>query len=104
MKNLLKSFVCGEEGFILSTEGLLVGTIAIIGLIAGLAAARNAILLELDDFAAAVGELNQSYVYNGVSDTGGTTQNTTAGGEFEDTAETSDAQSIIVTIAGAGEP
>jgi hypothetical protein len=103
MKNLLKSFVCGEEGFLLSTEGVLVGTIAIIGMIVGLASVRNAIILELDDFAAAVGALNQDYVYTGTSDPSAAT-NTTAGGTFDDTVESTDAESInVTTITGVGE-
>ncbi|MFM7057694.1 MAG: hypothetical protein ACKO2P_12315 [Planctomycetota bacterium] len=60
MKNLMLSFVRGEEGFILSTEAVLVGTIAIIGMILGLVAVRNAVVLELQDFSVAVGALNQS--------------------------------------------
>ncbi|MFM8477076.1 MAG: hypothetical protein ACKOEO_14955 [Planctomycetaceae bacterium] len=102
MKNLLKNFVCGEEGFLLSTEGLLVATISVLGLIVGIVAVRNAIVLELDDFAAAVGALNQTYVYTGVSDPSATT-NTTAGGTFTDETEATDLQSIIVTVAGGAE-
>jgi hypothetical protein len=102
MKNLLKSFVCGEEGFLLSTEGLLVATISVLGLLVGLVSVRNAILFELDDFAAAVGALNQSYVYTGTSDPSATT-NTTAGGTFTDASEATDEQSIVVTVAGVAE-
>jgi hypothetical protein len=102
MKNLLKSFVCGEEGFLLSTEGVLVGTIAIIGMIVGLVSVRNAVLQELEDFSEAVGALNQDYIYTGTADPSATT-NTTGGGLFNDDLETTDADSIDVTVAGAAE-
>jgi len=102
MKNLLKSFVCGEEGFLLSTEGVLVGTIAIIGMIVGLVSVRNAIVLELDDFAAAVGALNQGYAYTGTSDPSATT-NETEGGLHVDSSEDTDEESIDVAFAGAAE-
>lgn len=99
MKNLMLSFVRGEEGFILSTEAVLVGTIAIIGMILGLVAVRNAVVLELQDFSVAVGALNQSYTYTGVTDTAATA--TTQGSSFSDTAEPSDAASINVTSPAA---
>ena len=101
MKNLLKSFVCGEEGFLLSTEGVLIATITVIGLLAGIVAVRDAIVLELDDFAAAVGDLDQSYQYNLVADPSNSV--TTEGGAFVDTSEATDAQTIEVATAGDGE-
>ncbi len=102
MKNLLKSFVCGEEGFLLSTEGVLVGTISVLGLIVGLVSVRNAIVLELDDFAAAVGALNQTYEYTGIADPSSATT-TTEGSTYADESEPTDAQTISVTEAGTGE-
>ena len=38
MKGLVLAFVRGEEGFLLSTEAVLIGTITVLGLIVGLAA------------------------------------------------------------------
>jgi hypothetical protein len=98
MKNLLKSFVCGEEGFLLSTEGVLVGTIAIVGLIAGIVAIRDAVVLELEDFAVAVADLDQSYLYSGVIDA--TASASTQGGEFVDAADDGDPAAIEVTTTG----
>ena len=94
MKNLLKSFVCGEEGFLLSTEGILIGTIAILGMLVGLVAIRDAVALELQDFGIAVGSLSQEYTYVGISDA---TTSTVMGSAFNDTAEASDTASIDVT-------
>lgn len=101
MKNLLKSFVCGEEGFLLSTEGILIGTVAIVGMLVGLVAVRDAVALELQDFGMAVGALNQDYTYVGISD--GTTT-VVEGSAYDDVTEASDSASINVTTqTGAGE-
>ena len=50
-----------ERGFVMSAELILYATIAVIGLIVGLATYRGAVVQELGDTAAAVGALNQSY-------------------------------------------
>lgn len=56
-----------ERGFIISIELVLIATIVVIGLIAGLTALRDAIVSELADVASAVQDLNQSYSYNGAA-------------------------------------
>ena len=55
-----------EAGFVMSVELILVATIAVIGLLAGLTAVRDGVVSELSDVAGAVQDLNQSYSYNGV--------------------------------------
>jgi len=50
-----------QRGFVMSAELVLYATIAVIGLIVGLATYREAVVQELGDTAAAVGALNQSY-------------------------------------------
>lgn len=55
-----------EAGFIVSIELILIATIAVIGLIAGMASVRDAVVSELSDVAGAVQDLNQSYTFNGV--------------------------------------
>ena len=87
MKNVFKGFVRSEDGFLLSSEALLIGTIAVLGLLVGLVAVRDAVVNELGDFSQAIGLLNQSYTYSGVSDTNATTQ----GGVLADNLDTSDA-------------
>jgi hypothetical protein len=96
MKNLLKSFVCGEEGFLLSTEGVLTGTVLIIGLIVGIASIRDAVVQELDDFATAVAALDQSYTFTTVNDTSASTE----GAAFTDAQDAHDTSDIDVTVAG----
>lgn len=62
----LKSIWNDEVGFIVSIELILIATIMVIGLIAGMTAVRDAVVCELSDVAGAIQDLNQSYSYNGV--------------------------------------
>ncbi len=55
-----------DAGFIISIELILIATIAVIGLIAGLTAVRDGVVSELSDVAGAIQDLNQSYTYFGV--------------------------------------
>jgi len=89
MKNMFKGFVRSEDGFLLSSEALLIGTIAVLGLLVGLVSVRDAVVNELGDFSQAIGLLNQSYNYTGVSDTNAST----FGGLLADTLDPSDAAS-----------
>ena len=63
---MLKKLWKDEAGFIVSAELILIATIAVIGLIVGLAAVRDGITSELSDVAGAMQDVNQSYTYNGV--------------------------------------
>ena len=69
-----------DKGFVVSIELILIATIAVIGLITGLTAARDAVVSELSDVAGAVQDLNQSYSYNGVTGHAAAT----AGSDFAD--------------------
>lgn len=69
-----------ERGFIISIELVLIATIVVIGLIAGLTALRDAIVSELADVASAVQDLNQSYSYSGVASNSAAT----VGADFSD--------------------
>lgn len=55
-----------DAGFIVSIELILIATIAVIGLIAGLTAVRDAVVSELSDVAGAIQDLNQCYSFNGI--------------------------------------
>ena len=80
---LVKKLWNDEAGFVFSVELMLVATIAVIGLLAGLTAVRDAAVSELSDVAGAIQEVNQNYVYMGVSGHSGAT----AGAEFIDTTD-----------------
>ncbi len=67
MKNLPTTLWNDQAGFIVSIELILIATIAIIGLITGMTAVRDAVVSEMSDVAGAVQDLNQCYSFNGVT-------------------------------------
>ena len=73
MKNFPAQLWNDDAGFIVSVELVLIATIAVIGLIAGMTAARDAVVSELSDVAGAVQDVNQSYTYTGVEGHSGMT-------------------------------
>ena len=78
--SMLHQLWADEAGFVVSTELGLVATTLAIGMIVGLATVRDQVVQELGDFALAIGNVNQSYMYEGVS--GHTSA--TAGSDFLD--------------------
>jgi hypothetical protein len=62
----LASIWKNEDGFVISTELVLVATLLVMGLVVGMQSVRDSALAELADIAAAVGNLNQSFSYAGV--------------------------------------
>lgn len=56
-----------EAGAILSAELMLVASVLVIGVIAGLTSLRDSVVSELADVAQALANINQSYSYSGVS-------------------------------------
>ena len=75
-----------DAGFVISIELILISTIVVIGLIAGLTAVRDAVVSELSDVAGAINEMNQSFSFNGA--TGATSA--TAGSSFLDQTDSAD--------------
>ena len=67
MNNVATKMWNDEAGFIVSIELILIASIAVIGLITGMTAVRDAVICELSDVAGAVQDLTQSYSYNGVT-------------------------------------
>lgn len=103
----LKAFWNDDCGAIICTELVLVITILGIGMIVGLTTLRDQVVQELADVAAAVGAVNQSYSYSGVT---GHTSNT-AGSvnadlqDFCDQGNSQGAGSECVNVNGlAGAP
>jgi Flp pilus assembly pilin Flp len=77
-----------ETGAILSAEVMLVASILVVGVIAGLASLRDSIVTELADVAQAVANVNQSFSFSGVAG-----HHTFAGGgSFEDNIDFCDRQ------------
>lgn len=77
-----------EAGFIVSAELVLIATILIIGLTVGMVAIRDAMTAELEDVAEAIGSVDQSFSFDGITMTNaGVTIAIVAGSEFNDTVD-----------------
>lgn len=63
----IRSFWDDEAGFIVSAELILIATLLVIGLIVGLSELQAAVAQELNDVGDAIGSLNQTYFYSGMS-------------------------------------
>jgi len=95
-----------QRGAVLSTEIVLVASVALLGLMVGLAAYRDSVVNELADIGRGVGALDQSYMYTttvdgddlatGVTETYGAPGNavvvtvSVAGTDFDDTPDPGD--------------
>ncbi len=79
-----------ENGFVISSELVLVGTLLVLGLIVGLTELRNQVVQELADLAVAIGRISQTYTFSSV--TGHTAA--TAGSQFQDTSDYCDEDGI----------
>jgi hypothetical protein len=80
---LLQTFWMAEEGFVVSSELILVATMLVIGMLTGLNTIRDQVVQELADVADAFSEINQSYSYSGITSHSGST----AGSGFNDVAD-----------------
>ncbi|MEX1039617.1 MAG: hypothetical protein WDZ51_03230 [Pirellulaceae bacterium] len=106
--SLIKRLWNDEAGFIVSAELVLVGTIAVLGMIVGLSAARDGVTSELADVSGALNNLNQSYTINNVIGHGAAV----AGSQFLDDTDycdglevpADDMACIVRTAPTAGEP
>ncbi len=61
--NILNALKNDENGFIVSAELVLVGTILVIGMIVGLTELSYGVNEELEDVGSAIGCINQTYYY-----------------------------------------
>ncbi len=61
--NLFTALKNDENGFIVSAELVLVGTISVLGMIVGLTELSYGVNEELEDLGSAVGAINQTYYY-----------------------------------------
>ncbi|WP_148862809.1 hypothetical protein [Marinobacter fonticola] len=55
-----------QAGFVLTTELVLLSTVMVIGLVAGMVTMRDALTAEMEDVAEAIGHLDQTYAFNGI--------------------------------------
>jgi hypothetical protein len=61
--SILNKLSSDENGFIVSAELVLVGTILVVGMIVGLTELSYGVNEELEDLGSAVGAINQTYYY-----------------------------------------
>ncbi|MBM79931.1 MAG: branched-chain amino acid aminotransferase [Planctomycetaceae bacterium] len=97
--NLMTQLLNDEAGFVVSAELVLISTITVLGLVAGLSELSAAINQELEDVASAFGSINQSYRYSGVNGHFGSR----AGSGFDDSADFCDGEADIVPVAPRNE-
>jgi hypothetical protein len=90
--SILRRLWSGEDGFVISSELVLVATLMVMGMAVGLQTVRDAVVLELGDLAQAVGAANQSYSYAGITGH----HSSTAGGSFADARDDCDRGSAQV--------
>lgn len=88
---MLKQLWYDDAGFIASADLVLIATILVIGTIVGLTTMRDQVVQELGDLATALGLLNQSYSYSGVTITNGSFTATVAGSSYTDASDDCDA-------------
>ena len=65
-----RTFWNDEHGAVASTEMIILGTVVILGTIAGLASFRDSLVQELGDVSAATAVLSQSYRFNEINQNG----------------------------------
>lgn len=75
-----------QAGFIMTAELILLVTIMVIGMIVGLVTMRDAATAEMEDVAEAIGQLDQSYAFNGLKSANDTA--VVDGSAFGDAADT----------------
>ncbi len=90
-----------KAGFVVTSELLLITTILVIGLIAGWVTVRNSVNAELEDFAEAIGDLNQSYAFNGVLNDNNSAS--TSGSLFVDAPDSNAQDSADGNVNGGAE-
>ena len=93
MSHTLSALLRDENGFVVSAELVLIATIVVIGLIVGLSEIQHALVTELNDVGDAIGSINQSYFYSGMSARKGGyggLKSSFAGSSFQDVADDCD--------------
>lgn len=88
----LRTLWSDEAGFVVSSELVLVATLLVVGLIVGLSEVQHAVVAELNDVADAVGSVNQSFQFAGLSSrkSNGSVKGAMAGSSFVDVKDDCD--------------
>lgn len=100
MRQTFAQLINEEAGFIVSAELVLVATIAVLSMIVGLSEVAFNVNQELEDVGSAIGNLNQTYQFNGVAGNKGQS----AGSVFWDMRDSGDCDcDVVCNVAPTGE-
>jgi len=80
---MFQQFWNDENGFVVSTELVLIATVLVLGMIVGLTTLRDQVIGELADVAAAFSNSNQSYSFSGITGH----SSSTSGSLFDDNTD-----------------
>lgn len=97
--NILNALRNDENGFVVSAELVLVGTILVVGMIVGLTELSYGVNEELEDLGSAIGGINQTYYFTLASGKKGEV----VGSTFLDFADECDSQGDL-TCDSAAQP
>lgn len=97
--NLLNALKNDDNGFVVSAELVLVGTICVLGMIVGLTELSYGVNEELEDLGSAIGSINQTYYFTLASGKKGEV----VGSTFLDFADDCD-NSCDITCSSPGRP
>ena len=88
-----------QAGFVMTTELVLLSTVMVVGLVAGMVTMRDALTAEMEDVAEAIGQLDQTYAFNGIVNG----ENTAAieGSGFGDATDASAGDGVEFTFVAA---
>lgn len=100
MTTLITRLLNDENGFLMSAELILIGTIVVLGLVVGLSEVSFAINNELEDVASAFSSMNQSYSARGSHSRG---KGRRSGSGFDDERDNCDSQWDIQGSGWRGE-
>ena len=81
--SLLRTLWVDEDGFVTTSDLILISAILVIGMLVGLVTVRDQVVQEFGDIATAIGQLNQSYSFGSVTIGGFTV----AGSSFADLSD-----------------
>tara|TARA_R110002072_G_scaffold146075_3_gene292864 strand:- start:14179 stop:14556 length:378 start_codon:yes stop_codon:yes gene_type:complete len=104
---MLRNLLNDEAGFLVSAELVLIFTLVFCAVAVGVSTVRDSLVQELGDVAEAVGALNQSYNYRGISAAadGGVNHASCSGSGFNDENDDCDCKGIaFTTVCGKNDP
>lgn len=93
MRQLANQLFADQAGFVVSAELILVATVVVLSLVVGLNEISHGVNQELEDVGSAVGAIQQSYSFQGLTSLN---KATTVGSIFDDQKDHCDSQFDIV--------